>query len=542
MSNVANGSRVSLPPMEHTLWGTSDEAKELSPSVQKMLHKLLGTSDDQLPRLSVEEIQLSPIRLTAEDLQKLGDIVGQDYVSTDKEQRIRRARGKSYPDLLDWRSGKEIAAPDAVVVPGTNEEVLDVLRFCSAERIAVVPFGGGTSVVGGVSPKAGDMRAVISIDVRRFNKLEDVDTISCEATFGAGMTGPHAELELAKHGLQIGHYPQSFPYATLGGYAAARSSGQSSAGYGRFDEMVRSLTVVTPEGIMEIGWNAPMSASGPDLRHVFLGSEGTLGIITTLRLRVHRLPETKRYEAFHFKNFAAGANAMREVTQQGTGPTVIRLSDEIESAFNLSSTTSVGSSANNEVGCLCLTMYEGTPEHTASRHAETRALLIANGGTSLGEAPVLEWEQGRFGAPVLRDGLIDNGAVCETLETATDWSNVGRLKKAVTEAITTKLAESGTISVVMCHVSHVYAGGCSLYFTVIAAQKGDDPEAQWWPVKRAASQAIIDAGGTTTHHHGVGTDHRAFLPGEIGGPAMKLLSAIKESVDPVGIMNPGKLV
>ncbi len=542
MSNVANGSRVSLPPMEHPLWGTPDEAKDLSPSMQKMLHKLLGTSDGQLPRRTVDEIVLSPIQLTDNDLKDLGDIVGQDYVSTDKEQRIRRARGKSYPDLLDWRSGKEIAAPDAVVVPGTNEELLQVLQFCSKQRIAVVPFAGGTSVVGGVSPKRGEMRAVISVDVRRFDKLEDVDTVSCEATFGAGMTGPHAELELAKHGLQIGHYPQSFPYACLGGYAAARSSGQSSAGYGRFDEMVRSMTVVTPEGIMEIGWKAPMSAAGPDLRHIFLGSEGSFGIITKLRLCVHRIPQTKRYEAFHFKDFETGANAMREVTQQGTGATVIRLSDEIESALNLSSTTSVGSSAHKKVGCLMLTMFEGTKEHAASRHQETRNLLLANGGISLGEAPAREWEQGRFGAPVFRDGLIDNGAVCETLETATDWSNVGRLKKAVTEALTTKLAESGTISVVMCHISHVYSGGCSLYFTVVAAQKGDDPQAQWWPVKKAASQAIIEAGGTTTHHHGVGTDHRAFLPGELGGPAMKLLRAIKDSVDPVGIMNPGKLV
>lgn len=542
MSNVANGSRVTLPPMEHALWGTFDEAEELSPSVQKLLHKLLGTGDNQLPRLRVDEVRLSPIKLSPEDLSRLGDIVGPEYVSTEKEQRMRRARGKSYPDLLDWRSVKEIAAPDAVVVPGTNEEVLEVLQFCAAQRIAVVPFGGGTSVVGGVSPKTGDMRAVISVDVRRFDKVEDVDTISCEATFGAGMTGPHAELEIAKHGLQIGHYPQSFPYATLGGYAAARSSGQSSAGYGRFDEMVRSMTVVTPEGIMDIGWKAPMSAAGPDLRHVFLGSEGSFGIITKLRLCLHRLPETKRYEAFHFKDFEAGADAMREVTQQGTGPTVLRLSDEIESSLNLSSTTSMGSSANSKVGCLMLTMFEGTKEHAASRHAETRDLLIKMGGVSLGEDPVREWEQGRFGAPVFRDGLIDNGAVCETLETATDWSNIGRLKKAVTEAITTKLAESGTISVVMCHISHVYSGGCSLYFTVVAAQKGKDPEAQWWPVKKAASQAIIDAGGTTTHHHGVGTDHRAFLPGEIGGPSMKLLHAIKDSVDPVGIMNPGKLV
>lgn len=533
---------VPLPPMEHNLWGTPDESKELSASVQKLLHKLLGVGELTLHRRTTAQTELSPIRLDDADLAALGEIVGSGYVTTDKEQRIRRARGKSYPDLVDWRMDRVIEAPDAVVAPGTETEVWEVLKFCSREKIAVVPFGGGSSVVGGLSPKKGEMRAVISIDLRRFDQLEDVDLVSCEATFGAGLSGPHAELLLSKYGLQIGHYPQSFPYASLGGFAATRSSGQSSAGYGRFDEMVRSLRVVTPKGIMEVGWKAPMSAAGPDLRHVFLGSEGSFGIITKLRLQVHKIPQTKRYEAFRFPDFAAGAAAVRAVVQEGCGPTVIRLSDEIESSLNLSNTDSMGSAATSKVGCLCLTMFEGSENHTKSRHEETRAVLLAHGGTSLGEMPVREWEQGRFGAPVLRDGLIDNGAICETLETATDWSNITRLKTAVTEALTTELAKTGTISVVMCHISHVYAGGCSLYFTVVAAQKGDDPQAQWWPVKHAASQAIIDAGGTTTHHHGVGTDHRPFLKGEIGTPAVELIRAIKHELDPVGILNPEKLV
>ncbi|MHA2787780.1 FAD-binding oxidoreductase [Corynebacterium sp. S7] len=536
---TGQGVSVPLPPMEPQLWGTREEAKPLSPSILRMLDKALGATSAQVGRIDPRDIELTPVRLSKADLAQLATIVGQEFVSTEHEQRLRRARGKSYPDLLDMRATRVIDAPDAVVAPATNGELEQLLRFCAGERIAVVTFGGGTSVVGGVAPKDGGLRAVLSVDMARFTQLSDVDDISGEATLGAGLTGPHAEMLLAEHGLQLGHFPQSFPYATIGGYAATRSSGQNSAGYGRFDEMVRSLTVVTPTGTIEAGWNAPQSAAGPDLRHLFMGSEGTLGIITSVRVRVHPIPESKRYEAFRFPDFRAGAEAMRVVTQTGTGATVLRLSDEIESAMNLSSTSAIGETAGQ--GCLLLTMFEGTEAHTTSRHAETSALLRELGGVSAGENPVRHWEQGRFGAPVLRDGLLDNGAICETLETATDWSNLMNLKRAVTDAVTSALADSGTIPLVMCHISHVYATGASIYFTIIGGQRGE-PEQQWWPVKEKACEAIIAAGGTISHHHAVGTDHRPYLADEIGAPGEALLRAIKAQLDPAGILNPGKLI
>lgn len=532
---------ISLPPMEPHLWGTHDEAVPLSPSIQKMLKTLLKTSSDAVNRVDPADIPLTPVRLSDEDLTALGKIVGAEYVTTDHDQRLRRSQGKSYPDLLSLRAGRELDAPDAVVAPGTEEELLELIAFCVEERIALIPFGGGTNVVGGLRPKDGGLRAVISVEMARFNELEDVDQVSLEATLGAGLTGPHAEMLLSEHGLQLGHFPQSFPYATIGGYAATRSSGQNSAGYGRFDEMVVGLKVVTPQGIMDVGWNAPASAAGPDLRQLFLGSEGTFGFITRVRVRVHAIPETKRYEAFRFPTFKEGAEAMRKVTQTNTGPTVLRLSDDIESAMNLSSTSSIGETSESDSGCLLLTMYEGTEEHTRSRHEETRQLLLSLGGKSAGEDPVRHWEQGRFGAPMLRDGLLDNGAVCETLETGTEWGNIDNLKKAVTEAITNALADSGTVSLIMCHISHVYHTGASLYFTIVAGQR-DLPEGQWWPVKEAACQAIIDAGGTISHHHAVGTDHRPYLEGEIGSPNVTLLQAVKAHLDPTGILNPGKLI
>ncbi|WP_448856188.1 FAD-binding oxidoreductase [Corynebacterium camporealensis] len=512
----------------------------MNEGIKKILSKLLGASADQINKVDDADIQLSEVRLSEDDLNALGNIVGSEQVSTDREQRIRRARGKSYFDLLDWRSEATIDAPDAIVAPRSEDEVLKLLQWCTENNVAVVPFGGGTSVVGGLNPNDGGLRAVITLDLIHFQDVEDVDTVSKKATLGAGLPGPQAELMLAEYGLQIGHYPQSFPYASIGGYAATRSSGQSSAGYGRFDEMVTQVTVVTPQGITTLGHGAPKTAAGPDLRQLFLGSEGTLGVITRVRVRLHDIPQNKRYEAFQFPDFETGATAMREVYQQGTGPTVMRMSDEIETATNLTSADKIGEAGSTDAGCLMLTMYEGTPEHTKSRHEETRNLLLKMGGKSLGEDPVRSWEQGRFGAPVFRDGLLDNGAICETLETATTWSKAAELKAGITQAIGDALAESGTPSLIMCHISHVYETGCSLYFTILAGQR-EDAARQWWKAKEAASKVIVEQNGSITHHHAVGTDHKPFLPAEFSDLGIDILRAVKKHLDPAGILNPGKL-
>ncbi|MBV8862286.1 MAG: FAD-binding oxidoreductase, partial [Mycobacterium sp.] len=442
-------------------------------------------------------------------------------------------------DLLRRKDSGVQEAPDAVLLPGGEDEVATILRYCSQQAIAVVPFGGGTSVVGGLDPIRGKFGAVVSLDLRRFDQLHAFDEISGEAEFGAGVTGPQAERLLDEHGFSLGHFPQSFEYASLGGFAATRSSGQGSAGYGRFDDMIRGLRAITPAGVLELG-RAPQSAAGPDLRQLLIGSEGVFGIITRVRVRVHPLPQATRYEAWSFPDFATGAAALRAVTQTGTGPTVIRLSDEAETGVNLATTEAIGETQITG-GCLAITVFEGTTAHTESRHAETRELITTLGGTSLGEAPARAWEHGRFGAPYLRDSLLAAGALCETLETATDWSNIPALKAAVTNALTTALAESGTPALVLCHISHVYATGASLYFTVVAGQRGN-PIEQWRAAKTAASEAIVASGGTITHHHAVGADHRPWMRDEIGDLGVQVLRAVKSTLDPAGILNPGKLI
>lgn len=535
-----------VPPMALSRWGTEAEARELSESIRGLLRDVLEVTVESGVRFDPAAVVASPSRLGADDLSALQAIVDEGNVSTDDAQRLPRSRGKSTPDLLSWRTQPKVNCPDAVVAPRNDDEVAALLDWCGRESVALVPFGGGTSVVGGLTPDAGAHRAVLSVDLVHFDQLESIDQESGEAVLGAGLTGPKAEELLAEHGYELGHYPQSFPYATIGGYAMTRSSGQSSAGYGRFDDMVRGLTVVTPVGVIESS-QAPASAAGPDLRQWLMGSEGTFGVCTRVRVRIHPVPETVRHEAFSFPDFAAGAAALRAIEQQGAGPTVIRLSDETETMVNLASDTdSIGKkdekAEDESGGCLCLALFEGTDEHTKSRHEETRALMLAHGGTSKGAEPAEAWAHGRFGAPVLRDSLLDNGALVETLETATDWSNLSTLKEAVTAALTTSLEEGGTPALVMCHISHVYPTGASLYFTVVAGQRGDDPVAQWMKAKQAASEAIVEAGGTITHHHSVGVDHRPYLEAEIGEVGVLMLRAVKAAVDPHGVCNPGTLI
>ena len=427
-----------------------------------------------------------------------------------------------------------------MLLPADEDEVAAILRFCAHHSIAVVPFGGGTSVVGGLDPVRGDFKAVVSLDLRRLNELHALDEVSGEAELGAGLTGPEAERLLGERGFSLGHFPQSFQFATIGGFAATRSSGQDSAGYGRFDDMVRGLRAVTPAGILDLG-RAPASAAGPDLRQLLIGSEGVFGIITRVRVRVHPVPEATRYEAWSFPDFATGADALRAVVQTGTGPdrdpAVRRSRDRRQPRHHREHRRAADHRR--------MPGDHGVRGHRSARREPARRDPGGAGGAAAAprsaRRPARAWEHGRFDAPYLRDSLLSAGALCETLETATNWSNLATLKAAVTEALTGALAESGTPALVLCHISHVYPTGASLYFTVVAAQRGN-PIEQWRKAKAAASDAMIRAGATITHHHAVGADHRPWMRDEIGDVGVQVLRAVKATLDPAGILNPGKLI
>ncbi|WP_309504754.1 MULTISPECIES: FAD-binding oxidoreductase [Nocardioides] len=517
--------------MHPSRWGDPARAAALPDATRGLVEMVFGVYD----RPAVDHPTLPPSALGADLLAGLAAIVGADQVRTDDETRRLRTRGKSTPDLLRARSGDLGDAPDAVVRPGDHDEVASVLAFAVEHRLAVVPFGGGTSVTGGLVARRAGFVGVLSLDLVRMKRLLAVDHTSMTATLEPGLRGPEAEALLAAEGLTLGHYPQSWEFASIGGFAATRSSGQSSAGYGRFDALVVGLSVATPRGRVDLG-SAPANAAGPDLRQLFLGSEGTFGVITSVTVRVRRLPAVKVYEGWRWPSFADGAAAVRTLAQAGLLPTVIRLSDEAETAINLADPAAVG--GEGSAGCLMITGYEGEQAAVDAKRAAVTAVLTGLGGDGTGTAAGEKWAHGRFDAPYLRDSMLDAGVLVETLETATFWSNVERLYADVKAALTAAL---GDPSIVLCHISHVYETGCSLYFTV-AAKESADPLAQWDKAKTAASDAMIAAGATITHHHAVGTDHKPWFAQEVGPLGVSVLRAVKADLDPTGILNPGVLI
>jgi alkyldihydroxyacetonephosphate synthase len=416
--------------------------------------------------------------------------------------------------------------------------------------VAVTPFGGGTSVVGGVEPVREGMEGAITLDLARLDSTVEVDRVSLTARLDAGLFGPEAERRLAEQGVTLGHFPQSFEYSTVGGWVATRSAGQASTGYGRIDELVEGLRCVTPAG--ELGTRAvPASAAGPSLRELAVGSEGVLGVICEATVRVRPAPAARRYEGWSFASFEEGCEAFRVMEQAGASADVSRLSDEAESRLSMALASS-GSRAErlgrryrrlrgHEAGCIAIVGFEGEDEDVERRRRHTAALLRAGGGVALGSRPGEAWLGSRYSGPYLRDELLDRRVMVETLETATSWANLGTLHAAVGEALRTALGGRGTPPLVMCHVSHLYPSGASLYFTFLARQE-DDALAQWRAAKTAASEAIVAGGGTITHHHAVGRDHRQWMRAEVGELGIELIRAAKERLDPAGIMNPGKLL
>jgi alkyldihydroxyacetonephosphate synthase len=465
----------------------------------------------------------------------LAAVVGAEHVVVDDAARAAHANGMSYLDLVR-RSAAPPAAPDAVVLPADHDEAGAVLRACAEHGVAVVPFGGGTSVVGGVTPVRGGFAAVIALDLRRLDQLVELDDVSWTATLEAGVTGPRAEELLGARGFTLGHVPQSFERATIGGYAATRSAGQLSTGWGRFDALVERVRVATPAGDLDLG-RAPGSAAGPDLRQLVLGSEGAFGVVTSVTVRVRPVPEVRRHEGWRVADLAGGVEILRTLAQRGPRPDLARLSDEAETAMGVATG---GGGTDEAGGCLLLVGWEGFADDVAHRAAAATAILRAAGATPLGEQAAESWRHGRFRAPRLRDELLGAGLLIETLETATSWTALTALHARVGDVL--RAALDGASPLVACHVSHLYAAGASLYFTVLARRDGDDPVAQWTRAKAAVMDALTTSGATLTHHHAVGTDHAPWLAAEDGDLGVEILRAVKRRVDPAGILNPGKLL
>jgi alkyldihydroxyacetonephosphate synthase len=545
-------------------WGESRHAPGLGRHTLALLDQAVGLAAEPRPPVALDAVELRPSELPESMADALSAIVGADGLRSDHRERVLHAAGKGYLDLVRLRAGAPDGAPDAVLLPASHEQVRAVLELCGERDLAIVPFGGGTSVVGGVEPLKGEHRAVLALDMRRLAGVS-LDRESRIATVGGGLRAPALERALARAGLTLGHWPQSFEYVTLGGCAATRSAGQASSGYGGIAKMVLGARLAAPAGDLALP-AIPATAAGPGLRELIVGSEGVLGVIDELSLRVRSAPERRRYVGVMFEDLTSGLKALRAMAGEHCLPDVARLSDPAETRISLAMAGGGGSSSSSSSSsrlkarlgraylsargfgesaserCLAILGFEGQAAEAEARYARALALARAEGGLALGGSPGRAWLKGRFQAPYLRDDLLTYGVLVETLETATTWSNVQRLHGALTGAIAKALADQGTPGIVMCHVSHVYETGASLYCTFIAKQRFDSEADQWRAVKRAAGDAILAGGGTITHHHAIGRDHAPWLVREIGSQGVAALVALKDELDPAGIMNPGKLL
>jgi len=509
----------------------------------------------QTPAKKLEDISLPAPRLGS----KRAALAAIAEVRDDAFERASHTRGKSYFDLLKLRAGDLSDAPDAVVYPKTADEVVRVLAWASAERVAVVPFAGGSSVVGGLTGSAKGFEATIALDLTAMNKFIGIDKTSLTATAEAGIYGVDLEAALSAQGFKLGHHPQSFEFSTLGGWIAASGAGQQSNAYGRAGDWFAGASVATAKGLWRLP-ALPASAAGPDLRGLIVGSEGAFGVITEATVRIHAMPEASDYTAYLFPDFTRGAEAVRRMVQAELPTATMRLSDADETYFfqafgkagavptfkDKLQARYLAARGMGEKPCAMILGFEGDQDRVDYGAGAARKIIRACGGIGVGKSPANRWYQGRFHGPYSRDPMMDRGLGVDTLETATTWSNIDNLWKtvrgALDEAMRAKAPTKGARGIVLAHISHAYHDGASLYFTYVWPRDLKDEVGQWRAIKGAASDAIVAAGGTITHHHGVGEDHLPWLEAEKGATGIALLKAVKRELDPAGVMNPGKMV
>ncbi len=529
-------------------WGHGDRRIALTPAFERWLANSLELDGSARRPVEEDAISLAPSALPARARDRLDACVGPAWVRTDEITRIEHSAGKSYLDLVRMRAGAPQGAVDAVVYPASHEEVLAVLAVCAAERVAVVPFGGGTSIVGGLAPQRGAQDAVISLDLARLTGIYTVDAPSLTVSVAAGTRAPIMEAALAEHDLTLGHYPDSFEFASIGGCAATRSVGQASSGYGRIDQAIQGVRLATPRGELSSA-ALPASAAGPALRELLVGSEGVLGVITGLLLRVRSRPARHRYEGVVFDDFPSAVEALRIAVQDHATPDVVRLTDVAQTNLVMAAGEAGGRRAplgrhllRGRRGVLAIVGWEGQLDALERRRLHTMTLLGRAGGDPIGETAGRAWSVTRFAPPYVRDELLDRGVLVDQFETATTWSGIEPLRAAVSAAISGALAARGTPALVGCQISHVYLTGASLTFTVLARSQVGQEEAQWRAAKEAASATITAAGATISHHHGIGRDNAGWVGAELGPLGASALASLKSHLDPAGIMNPGKLI
>ncbi len=524
-------------------WGNenSELTMELSDDLRAVLSARIG-EPKRLDQISYEQaLGLVPeSRLQAHSLIKL-----------DADSRLRHARGQSLPDWFDMRSGNIEFFPDGVAYPTSGEEVRELLQYADIHDVSVIPYGGGTSVLGHINTEQSD-RAILTIDMGRMDKLMHLDRESQIATFGAGTPGPLVESQLNKEGFTLGHFPQSWELSTVGGWVASRSSGQQSLHYGRIEKMFAGGRVETLAGTLDIP-TVPASSAGPDIREMILGSEGRMGILTDVKVRVSALPDKEHFQVVFFPSWESGMTGARQLAQQNVQLSMVRLSNPMET-FSLMRLGGGGDVELLENKLLQQGIGEGkvmmtfgvTGSESQCDFAHQLAMQICNdhGGVADGVGLGDNWAHGRFRAPYLRDPLGEAGYAVDTMETAVDWSSVTDTMQKVEKSIAEALADEGEKVHVYTHLSHVYGQGSSIYTTYLFrfSDSFDTTMERWRKLKTAGAKQTVACGGTISHQHGVGADHRMYLEAEKGRLGIEAIRSLCAVFDPKGQMNPGKLL
>ena len=553
-SGLDTASNSNMPvntPMEQTRWngwGNININKKVSPHGAKLIKSHIGKTK------KLSSVSLQRVLKTVPKSRLPAAIIKLDIVSIDSEVRLRHARGQSFPDWIAMHGGDFEVFPDGVAFPESTADVETLLKLASEHDLIVIPFGGGTSVVGHINPQKGS-RPVLTIAMSKMDQLIDLDIESQIATFGAGTQGPAVEAQLDAHGYRLGHYPQSWELSTLGGWIAARSSGQQSLGYGRIEQMFAGGTLVTPQGVLNIA-DIPASAAGPDLREMMMGTEGRAGIFTEVKMRVQQLPEEELFKVVFLPNWEAGKEVLRQAVQKNVRLSMLRLSNAVETDahLHLGTTPSQFMAINTYLKARGLgsekvmLTYGVTGDKAQNKLAlkQFKQLLKQHGGVSGKLADLMGsiWAHGRFKFPYLRGTLWEKGIMVDTFETATNWNNIDEQMQQMQEAVQTALADEGENVMAFTHISHVYKQGASLYTTYFfrAAKDHTSTLSRWQKIKHAASNSLANGIATISHQHGVGRDHAPYLAAEKGAIGIQVTNDMLKSLDPEQRMNPGVLI
>ena len=510
----------------HWGWGYEDERpshEELRTAAAGLAaHLGFGSPEPERP-VPLEAVELPAPRIAAP--------AGLP-VTEDAHARALHAQGRSYLDVLRGFRGEFPHVPDAVATPRDEDELRGVLEWAAREDLAVIPAGGGTSVVGGIDARPGRHTGAVTLSLRALDRVVEVDPASRAARIQAGATGPELERQLAGHGLTLRFYPQSFELSTLGGWLATRAAGHFATGPTHIDDLTESIRAVTATGATWESRRLPASGAGPSPDRMLLGSEGTLAVITEAWVRVQPRPSERRGASVDFASFAAGAAAVRALVQDGLRPANCRLIDPREAALTL---------AGDGSAALLVLGFESSGAPVAEQFERAAALCREHGGTvreGRGGAGA-GWREAFLRAPYVRDTLVAMGVLTETFESAITWDRFDAFVDRVAGATRAALGPEGLVTV---RLTHAYPDGAAPYFTVVAPARRGGEEEQWLAVKRAAADAIAAAGGGITHHHAIGRDHRPWYDGQRPEPFAAALRAAKSALDPDGRLNPGVLL